>query len=195
LNGENPNPKLKPDILVNSYGCPTSICGYESMKPSIDLLTRSGTAVVASAGNSINTDCSTIQYAPGIYENAITVGATQQNNNIIMFFSSRGPSKYYNLTKPNFMAPGVNIISSTRRNSYGYGSGTSMSCPHIAGSIALLWSKFEKLHGNVALTKSVLERSSLRQTSNRCSSNGSPNNEYGFGSLNLTLAYDIAEKL
>jgi hypothetical protein len=50
LNGNNPNIELRPHVIINSFGCPHSICGVEALKQSVDSLTKSVIAVVARAG-------------------------------------------------------------------------------------------------------------------------------------------------
>jgi subtilisin family serine protease len=61
---------------------------------------------------------------------------------IMAGFSSRGPSQY-ELMKPNYTAPGVNILAAVAASGgdpvrYGFLQGTSMSSPHSAGSAALM---------------------------------------------------------
>jgi minor extracellular serine protease Vpr len=57
---------------------------------------------------------------------------------IIAGFSSRGPSPFNYLIKPDLTAPGVNIYSSVFNGGFEMFQGTSMATPHIAGSAALL---------------------------------------------------------
>lgn len=57
---------------------------------------------------------------------------------IIAGFSSRGPTPFTFLIKPDLTAPGVNVYSSVFDNEFAMFQGTSMSTPHLAGSAALL---------------------------------------------------------
>ncbi|KAJ8632447.1 hypothetical protein MRB53_025783 [Persea americana] len=66
-------------------------------------------------------------------------------------FSSRGPSSLSpEILKPDIAAPGVNVLAATNPtnpngyNGYAFNSGTSMSCPHVAGIVALLKSLHPK---------------------------------------------------
>lgn len=60
------------------------------------------------------------------------------NADIIAGFSSRGPTPFTNLIKPDVTAPGVNVYSSVFDDEFAFFQGTSMATPHVAGAAALL---------------------------------------------------------
>lgn len=78
--------------------------------------------------------------------NPMSIGAVNASN-IIASFSSRGPTPCIDIEgslqiKPEVVAPGVNIRSCSGVNSYSFLQGTSMSCPHVSGSLLLLAEAF-----------------------------------------------------
>jgi len=97
---------------------------------------NTGVVVICAAGNSGNTG--QIDY-PGRYSETISVGALDENN-IRASFSSTGSNL-------DFMAPGVSILSTVPGDGYQYMSGSSMSCPWLAGIVALMISKHRQFGG------------------------------------------------
>lgn len=58
-------------------------------------------------------------------------------------------------------APGVDVLSSVNTNDYDYWSGTSMAAPHVAGTAALLYSKYPNLTVG-EIKRSIVESSTSR---------------------------------
>jgi subtilisin family serine protease len=122
-------------ILSNSWGGG----GYsQALLDEINRAKANDILFVAAAGNSgLNNDSWAFYPADYTYwgaTNIIAVAATD-NNDHLASFSNYGP------TLVHLGAPGVNILSTTRGNTYQYFSGTSMATPHVSGAAALILSK------------------------------------------------------
>jgi hypothetical protein len=112
-----------------------------SLEAACNSANSTGLVLVAAAGNSGDGNPATNEYSyPAAYASVIAVGATASND-VAPYWSNSGP--YLELA-----APGVSIYSTlptysvtlTRTYGYNYGtlSGTSMSCPHVTGTAALV---------------------------------------------------------
>lgn len=121
-----------PDVVNNSWGSANP--ADDTFRPDLQALRAAGVAPVFSAGNP-SVGPGSIG-SPGSVPEAITVGATDANDEVADF-SGRGPSFYEDEQKPELSAPGVDV-KSTVSGGYYIASGTSMAAPHVAGLIALM---------------------------------------------------------
>ncbi len=115
----------KVNIMNMSWGGNAFSASYQAL---FNVANSLGIVCVAAAGNS---GVATPLY-PASYEGVISVGASNENNQIA-FFSNYGATV-------DIMAPGQNIISTlaTADDAYGELNGTSMACPYIAGVVGLM---------------------------------------------------------
>ena len=152
------DPTRSANVLNNSWGCPEEYegCDPTSLLPAVRALRAAGIFVVASAGND-GPDCSTVKDPIAIYDESFSVGAVDRNNNLAPF-SSAGPVTVdgSGRTKPDILAPGVQVLSAIPGNGYTKYDGTSMAGPHVAGVVALLWSANPDLVGDIDRTEQIL---------------------------------------
>jgi len=115
----------------------------QTVHDACDRAAVAGIVLVAAAGNSgkRNGSGDNIIY-PARYSSVIAVAATTSSDDRA-YFSSTGPDL-------ELAAPGYNIYSTIPGGWYGYESGTSMACPHIAGTVALI------IHNGVSDVRSRL---------------------------------------
>jgi subtilisin family serine protease len=108
----------------------TSYCDSSeaARKAAIDNLRAAGVATVIASGNNSFTDG---MAAPACISSAISVGATYDATDQIMYFSNTADFL-------DLLAPGTWITAAMPGNTYGTKSGTSMATPHVAGAWALL---------------------------------------------------------
>lgn len=198
LAGQNPRPDLAPHVINNSWACveaegchPNDPLWQDTIQPAVEALTAAGIAVVASAGNSGAGGCGTVSTPPAIYPSVFTIGASQPDDTIAGF-SSRGPVRVNgrNDPAPDLTAPGVDVLSSVPGNGYSWMSGTSMASPHVAGTIALLWSAAPQLIGRLAVTEQILRATAIPRSDLTCGgdADGQPNNVYGWGVVDAQAA-------
>jgi len=103
----------------------------------------------------------------------------------IATFSSRGPvSSFYQ--KPDLVAPGVFVNTTSLKNFYNITSGTSYAAPHVSGAVALLLEKNPEFQPNEI--KSILITTSDVITDQYQEKFGF--NEAGSGRINLEKAFN-----
>lgn len=168
-------------VVCMSFG--SEPIGYnDPIMQGANALWRDGVVVVAAAGNSGPKE-NTIK-SPGTSPEIITVGGFDDNRfdeksfNKDFFemanFSSRGPS--FRHSKPDLVAPSVDITSCGIRNFYTKLTGTSVATPMIAGVVCLMLERFPNLSPREVKLR-------LLQS---CSSIGFDANSEGYGVPNLS---------
>jgi serine protease AprX len=166
------------DIINLSLGHPI----YESVATdplvqAVEAAVRAGIVVVVSAGN-VGRNPETLEAgyggiaSPGNAPSAITVGSvrtqntTRRTDDLVAEYSSRGPSWYDALPKPDVVAPGHRILAAAdstqklytdyptlrgpnynRGKQYLYLSGTSMAAAVTSGTVALLLEQSKQRFG------------------------------------------------
>jgi subtilisin family serine protease len=112
--------------------------GTDPVSREVNYLVENGMVVVTAAGNK-GPNFQTIG-APGAAEQAITVGKTNDHDQV-SWDSSRGPTLDGRL-KPDCVAPGARITAASplplRKGPYFVFDCTSYAVPHVTGTLALL---------------------------------------------------------
>lgn len=144
-----------------------------------DIAASRGILVVNSAGNEgPATPPQNSLIAPSDGDSVACIGAVSSSGSRASF-SSMGPTADGRI-KPDIMARGVSVVSASSYNPTGYTgvSGTSLSCPLVAGAAALV------LQANPGWTNmEILE--ALKNTADNASS---PDNSYGWGVIDAYAA-------
>ncbi|MCL2047375.1 MAG: fibronectin type III domain-containing protein [Defluviitaleaceae bacterium] len=144
----------------------------QALHEAVQMAANAGIIIVAAAGNHGNGE-DNITY-PAKFPEVVSVGAIKSNF-IAAEFSSRG-------SELNIVAPGANILSTTKDGEYGVLSGTSMAAPHVTGAIAILKSA-EDITESAELISRIYETATTLGESN----------DYGYGLLNVAYAVGVAD--
>lgn len=186
-------------IISTSYsdGCNA---GYTTRAQQLDMqnLAMPELIHVFSAGNDGTSNCN---YGAGAGWGNVTGGHKHSKNSIAVAnldytdvrasSSSRGPAHDGRL-KPEVSAVGTNVMSTSDTNNYVSKTGTSMSCPAVAGIFAQLYQAYKNLNGNTnppgALMKTI-----VMNTADDLGNPG-PDFSYGYGRVNALKAVKILEQ-
>lgn len=200
LSNSNPDIMLAPDVINNSWGCPTSEgCNTTAiawMETVVSNVRAAGIVPVVSAGNS-GPNCSTVTDPAAIYAQSFTIGASSSTD-AIASFSSRGPvaTDGSGRLKPDVVAPGVGVKSVVPGGTFASWNGTSMAGPHVAGVVALMISANPALAGNVDTITAILKETATTLTSAQScgiySGSEVPNAVFGYGRIDALAAVNRA---
>lgn len=121
-------------IYAADHGARVISMSYGSTHPSsteqnaVNYAWNKGLVIVAAAGNN-GVDAA---FYPASYDNVISVASSRPDDTL-------SPFSNYGADRVDVAAPGENILS-TVPGGYASMTGTSMSCPLVAGVVGLLWS-------------------------------------------------------
>jgi len=211
LNGANANPDMRPNVVNNSWGD----CGqtYDPWYAEVvDGWQAAGVYPVFSNGNNSNCGYSAPPGLntvgnPGRYGNVTGVGSSSRDTGQYATHSNWGPTDNldtinpvdgFAMLKPQVIAPGVNIRSSTPGSDTAYQSGwsgTSMSAPHVTGLVAMIMQAAPCLVGDYATIETLLESTAVDMTYNDGSSltpTDFPNFATGWGEIDALAAVQLA---
>jgi len=115
------------DIINLSLGAPEN---HPDLEEAIQYAVDEGVFPICAAGNNgnPNEEVSDPNY-PAWIDESVSVSAICNEKEVAQF-SARG--------KVEVSGPGVKVYAPVLDNEYAYLSGTSMSCPHVAGALALI---------------------------------------------------------
>ena len=206
LNGENPNPDLRPHVVNNSWGdCKRSLDSW--YKGVVTSWLAAGIYPVFSNGNASNCSYTT---PPGLntvgnparYGEVTGVGSTGTSNGAYASHSNWGPTDDPDTINPNgvpnlkpqVVAPGVSIITTSGLGdtNYAYFTGTSAAAPHVAGLVALMWDAAPCLIGNYSTTETIIQQTANPILYDDGYGLRSPNYATGWGEIDALAAVQFA---
>ncbi|MDF5753863.1 S8 family serine peptidase [Spongiactinospora sp. TRM90649] len=184
LSGRNPRPDLAPHIVNNSWGKPGFDRWYKTV---VNAWVEAGIFPMFANGNE-GPNCST-SATPGQYVESYSTGGFDVNN-VVYNRSSKGAGENGEI-KPNIAAPAVAVRSSVPGGYAGF-TGTSMASPHVAATVALLWSAAPSLQGDVDATRRLLDGTAVDMPDTSCGGTAQDNNVFGEGRLDAYAAVRAA---
>jgi len=174
--------------------------GYTSLARSLDMQTINYPSLlhVFSAGNNGTSNCG---YGAGsgwgnitgghkVGKNVITVANLDYLDNLNSS-SSRGPA-HDGRIKPDISAKGTNVYSTLPDDEYGSKTGTSMSCPGVAGVVTQLFDAYRQLNNGSDPTGGLIKGLVLNTADDL--GNPGPDFRFGWGRINALRAAKVLEE-
>jgi len=181
--GSNPDCSKAPHIVSNSWGGGRGATWYNGI---IEIWHDAEIIPIYSIGN-LGPACDTAS-SPGDHKDVIGVGSTTDGDEI-SYFSSNGPTVDKRM-KPDISGPGTEVVSAfyTSDTAYASYSGTSMACPHVSGTVALLMTRDKGLTyedaKNLLLENTDKELTFSGRTCEGIGDRDFPNHQFGWGRVN-----------
>lgn len=193
INNAYPNDSVLIVSASYSNGCNA---GYTSWSEEIDNNIRMMPSLmhVFSAGNSGSSSCGfisdwyNITGGHKVGKNCLAVGNIT-NDEDIAGSSSRGPSRDGRI-KPEVCALGTGVYSTEEDNTYGFKTGTSMACPGVAGTFAVLQEAYHDIYGNIP-PSNIIKAILMNAADDR--GNPGPDYKYGFGRINALRSLETLQ--
>jgi subtilisin family serine protease len=120
-------------------------------------------------------------------KNVITVGNVTSQDELGLG-SSCGPARDGRI-KPDVCAVGSDVRSTAYSNTYQTHTGTSLSCPGVAGVLAQLYQAYKSMHGGEN-PPSALIKAAVLNTADDIGNPG-PDFRFGYGRINARRAFSI----
>ena len=191
-------------VVSCSFGSSYTTSGQDTTSRLVNQLVDEGVVVVVAAGN----DGSQGLPSPAAADKAITVGALNDKDTVTRSddgyagYSNYGPrasdgdSDQMDELKPDILASGTDIRSAQYNTIMAYSekTGTSMSCPHVSGAVALMF------EANPDLTPDQVKQI-IRETAQQTGSGSRPalddryNYRSGWGFIDVYGAVKRSEDL
>ena len=166
------------DVINLSFGGSGACGGYQSIINTV--YNNYGAIVVASAGNGDANGNTTFEFhSPSGCDNVISVSAIGAGDNFGCWAHAG--------TTVDLCAPGENVRTTNVNNGYGSYNGTSFASPIVAGSIALLWSKFPSADQEWVTDRILSNTDEFSDMAGSCNA-GSLEGMLGTGRLNINKA-------
>lgn len=189
------------DLVITSKSY-SSGCngGYDALARQLDQQCHDLFALthVFSAGNNGTSDCN---YGAGAGWGNIT-GGHKSGKNVIAVgnlstldalntSSSRGPATDGRI-KPDICGVGTNVMSTISDYTYESKTGTSMSCPGVAGTVTQLYHAYRDMNGGSNPAGGLIKGTLLNTADDL--GNPGPDFQYGWGRINAIRAYDVLQQ-
>ena len=118
---------------------------------------------------------------PSTAQKVISVGAIHSYYEAYADFSGRGFTRLTNMVKPDLVAPGVEVMTTTVGGGYAAFTGTSFATPFVTGSVALLM-EWGIVRGNDPYLYGEKVKAYLRRGAKKVPGfDEYPNEEVGYG--------------
>lgn len=125
--------------------------------------------------------------APGNSNFAIVVTAYNHINDTLFYNASNGFTAN-GFFKPDLAAPGINILSPVLNNEFARLTGTSLAAAHTAGIAAMIL-EWAIVRGNYPTINTNEVRNLFIKGAKRCPDISYPNEQWGFGILDIFKTY------